>query len=392
MTAPVGVGVIGMGWMGEAHSRSYRAVPLRFPDSGIHPRLVICSDAVEERAASAQATLGFEEATVDWQKVVEHPDVDVVDIAAPNSLHLEIAAAAAAQGKHVFCEKPVGRSPAETAAIEGHVRRAGVTSFVGFNYRWAPLVQRLKGMLEDGRLGTPTNYRGRFYSMYGSNPLSLLSWRFSGEAAGLGVLGDLMSHVADMALFLNGPITAVAADQHTFIPNRPLPQPGRNTHYAVGKEGDPTGPVENEDYVAALVRFASGAHGVLEASRTIFGPKSEMAFDLYGTQGSAAWNFERLNELRLYLPDGDRGHDGYTTLLGGPADPYHGAFVPGDGLGIGYEDLKVVESYEFLRAVRAGEPGSPGLADALAAAEVLEAMIRSAASGAWEDVPSLRES
>ncbi len=391
MAASVGIGVIGMGWMGEAHSRSYRSVPLRFPDAEIRPRLVVCSDSVAPRAEAARTTLGFERSTTDWREVVDDPDVDVVNIAAPNSMHLEIAAAAAAAGKHIFCEKPVGRSPAETAAIEAHARRAGITSFVGFNYRWAPLVQHTRALLAEGRLGEPTNYRGRFFSMYGSNPLSYLSWRFQSEPAGLGVLGDLMSHAVDMALFLNGPITEVAADQRTFIARRPIPRPGSDTHYATGSSDDPSGPVENEDYVAALVRFANGSHGVLEASRTIFGPKSEMAFEVYGTHGAAEWNFERLNELRVYLPDGERSHDGYTTLLGGPGDPYHGNFMPGDGLGIGYEDLKVIEAYEFLRAVVAGAPASPGLDAALAAAEVQEAMIRSAASGAWEDVLSLRE-
>ncbi len=391
MATSMGIGVIGMGWMGQAHARSYISMPLRYPGSDLHPRLVACSDTDLERAESARATLGFDTASTDWQAVVDHPDVDVVNVAAPNAFHLEIVAAAAAAGKHVFCEKPVGRSPAETAAIAAAVRRAGVTSFVGFNYRWAPLVQHTKRLLDDGRLGTPTNYRGRFYSMYGSNPMGLLSWRFSRAAAGLGVLGDLMSHAVDMALYLNGPITSVVADQRTFIPNRPVPQPGRATHYALGTPDDPAGEVENEDYVGALARFANGSHGVLEASRTIFGPKSEMAFEVFGTNGAAAWNFEQLNELRLYLPTGERSHDGYVTLLGGPADPNHGNFVPGDGLGIGYEDLKVIEAHEFLTAVRDGTPGSPNIGDALAAAEVQEAMIRSAESGTWEDVPSLGE-
>ena len=136
----LGIGVIGMGWMGQVHSRAYSLVPQRFPDSNLHPRLIICSDNVDQRATSAQRLLGFECATTDWRDVIDHPQVQIVNIATPNRLHLEIVAAAAAAGKHIFCEKPVGRSPRETTEIEAIARSAGVLTFVGYNYRWAPLV------------------------------------------------------------------------------------------------------------------------------------------------------------------------------------------------------------------------------------------------------------
>jgi predicted dehydrogenase len=391
MTHAIGIGVIGMGWMGQAHSRAYRNIADRFYDSGIRPRLVICADDVQSRAQQAQEALGFAQSTTDWHAVVNHPEVQVVNIASPNYLHLEMVQAVTAAGKHVFCEKPVGRTPAETAEIEFLARQAGVKSFVGFNYRWAPMVQYAKQLIEEGKLGQLTHYRGRFFSMYGSNPLGLLTWRFKNEYAGSGVLGDIMSHVIDMAHLLAGPIERLVASRHTFIPERPLPIPGQGTHFSLGKPGDPTGPVENEDYASALVQFANGAQGSFETCRAIFGPKCEMSFEVNGTKGALKWNFERMNELELYLPGEDGAHDGYTKLLGGPRYPFHGRFNPGDGIGMGYEDLKCIEAYQFLQSIVDGQQREPSFASALTLANVQSAMLRSWQSGTWEAIANLRK-
>ena len=386
----LGIGVIGMGWMGQVHSRSYLLTPQRFPESGLTPKLVICSDAVQARAEAAQRTLGFERATTDWRAVIDDAAVQIVNIATPNNLHLEIVKAAAAAGKHIFCEKPVGRSPAETAQIEAVARRAGVLSFVGFNYRWAPLVLHAKQLIDEGALGDLQQYRGRFFSMYGSDPLGLLSWRFDRDVAGYGALGDIMAHVTDMALHLAGPIKRLVSTAHTFIGQRPKPIPGRGTHYSVGAAGDPTGPVGNEDYVGALVEFANGARGTFEASRTIFGPKNQFAFEVNGTAGAMNWDFERMNELQLYLPGQGGRHDGYLRLLGGDQYPCHGRFNPGEGSGLGYEDMKVIEAWQFLKSVASGRQAAPGFREALDVAGAHAAMARSWESGAWEDLTSLR--
>ena len=386
----LGIGVVGMGWMGQVHARSYSLARQRFPDSGLSARLVICSDVVAQRAERARDLLGFEAATACWRDVIEHPDVRIVSIATPNNLHREIVEAAAAAGKHIFCEKPVGRSPQETAQIEAIARKARLLSFVGFNYRWAPLVMRAKQLISAGALGELTQYRGRFFSMYGSDPLGLLSWRFDREVAGYGALGDIMAHVTDMALYLGGGVKRLVSHSHTFIAERPLPIPGRGTHYSRGAADDPKGAVTNEDYVGALVEFENGARGTLEASRSIVGPKNQMAFEVNGEKGAIHWDFERMNELQLYLPDAGGARDGYTRLVGGDQYPYHGNFNPGEGSGLGYEDMKVIEADQFMRAVAEGRQRAPGLREALAVADAHAAMIRSWASGAWEDVTSLR--
>jgi predicted dehydrogenase len=224
--------------------------------------------------------------------------------------------------------------------------------------------------------------------MYGSDPLGLLSWRFLQDQGGYGVTSDLLSHSVDLALMLLGPITRVVGTTATFIQERPLPQAGRASHYGRGAPGDPTGAVTNEDYAGMLCEFASGARGSFEASRAIVGPESQMAFDVYGTRGAAGWSLEQLNELRLYRATDDRG-SGYTTVLGGDRFPYHGHFVPGAGNPIGFEELVVIEDYEFCRAVHEERPFSPGFEDALQWAAVQDALLRSARSGQWEDVVAL---
>ncbi len=390
MARTINIGVVGMGWMGMLHSQSYQQIPYRFEDSNIQPRLAICADDVESRAKKAQAALGFERWTTNWREVIADPTVEVVNVTAPNNLHVEIAQAAAATGKHILCEKPVGRSHEETAEIEYAARKAGVLSFVGFNYRWAPLVQYTLQLIRDGRLGKLTHYRGRFFAMYGSNPHSVLSWRFQREIAGLGTLGDLMSHAADMAHMLIGPVKRVVANRETFIKQRPLAVRGEGTHFTVRTEG-PFGDVTNEDYVGTLVQFANGVQGTLEVCRVVFGPKCEMAFEVNGTKGAISWNFERMNELHMYLPDEEGAHDGYVRLYSGPEHPFHGNFNPGPAVGLGYNDLKVIEAYHFLKSVVDGKQGTPGFSDALAVAEFQDAVQRSWESGCWEEVKSLRK-
>ena len=377
--------------MGQAHSRSAARIASLFPERVFDTALVVCGDNVAERREQAVSGVGFREAVEDWRAVVDHPDVDVVYVTAPNMMHEEIAIAAAEAGKAVFCEKPVGGTPDQTVRIEAAARRAGVITGVGYNYRWAPLVQHAKALIESGRLGEITNYRGRFFSMYGADPMGLLSWRFLVDEAGYGVSSDILSHAVDLAHMLLGPITEVSGTRETFIRERPLPKAG-GTHYDRGQPGDPTGEVTNEDYAAAMVRFANGARGTFESSRAIIGPESQMAFDVYGTKGALRWNLETMNEMQVFLVDEDgRAPRGYTTVYAGDRYPYHGHFVPGDANAIGYEDLKVIENYEFLTAVATGEQHRPGFSEAVDYVSFQSAWLRSCESGAWETVNSIRQ-
>jgi predicted dehydrogenase len=386
MTRTIGIGVIGMGWMGEAHSRAYNQVADRFHEAGLRPRLVVCADSVEARARAAQERFGFAASTSDWHAVVDHPEVEVVDVTAPNGLHLEINRAVAAAGKHLACEKPVGRFPSETVASWDAVKGRPIMTSVGFNYRWAPMVQYAKQLIAAGELGEITHYHGRFLNGYAGDPMGFLSWRFEADQ-GLGTLGDLASHVIDMAHFLAGPVARLTASREVFIPERPIPSPGVGTHYDVATGAEAVGPVTNEDYVSALVRFERGAQGILEACRVVNGAKCDMSFEVYGTRGALKWNMETMNQLRFQRRNAaDPAGDGYTELLSGPAHPFHRNFNPAWGLAIGYDDTKVIEAFKFLESVATGVQGEPGFREALAVARVQESIMRSWASERWEPV------
>jgi predicted dehydrogenase len=388
----IGVGVIGMGWMGTVHSRSYLAAADRFHDSGIQARLVVCADEVEERAKEAQKRFGFERYTTSWQDVIADPQIQVVNIATPNYMHLEVVRAAAAARKHIFCEKPVGKDPRETAEIEHLSREAGVLTFVGYNYRWAPMVQYARGLIREGKLGKLTHFRGRFLAGYASNPQTVLSWRFQHEFSGSGVSGDLLSHVADMSLFLAGPIQRVVGNRETFTRRRPsaasLAQSAAPVAHSTAVTSGPLQDVTNEDYVGALVQFANGAQGSLEVCRVIQGHKCDWSFEVEGTQGAVSWNFERMNEANIFCPDGNAAHDGYTRIVSGPGHPFHSQFNPAVGTGLGYDDLKTIEAYQFLKSIAEKRQGEPGFAEALGVAKVLGAIERSWETERWENVES----
>jgi predicted dehydrogenase len=383
----IGVGVIGMGWMGTVHSRSYLAAADRFHDSGFQAKLVVCADDVEERAREAQERFGFEGYTTRWQNVIADPQVQVVNIATPNYMHLEIVRAAAAAGKHIFCEKPVGKDPRQTAEIERLSREAGVLTFVGYNYRWSPMVQYARQLICDGKLGRLTHFRSRFFAGYASNPQGVLSWRFQQEFSGLGVLGDLMSHVVDLGMTLAGPIKRVVGNRETFLRKRPLAAPGVGTHFSVG-QGGPMGDVTNEDYAGALAQFANGVQGCLEVCRVIQGHKCQFAFEVEGTEGALSWDFERMNELKVFAPDEDGVHDGTVRIVSGPQHPFHARFNPGAGVGLSYEDLKTIEAHQFLKSVAEERQGEPGFAEALRVAKVLGAIERTWETERWENVES----
>ena len=387
MAREIGIGLLGVGWMGDLHTASYKRVRDHYPDCEGIARLVVAADEFEERARLAVERLGYAEWTSDWRDVLAHPDVEAVSITAPNFMHREMALAAAEAGKHFWGEKPLGRFPAETAEIAAAAEAAGVRTIVGLNYRHVPAVKHARHLIETGALGEVNHFRCHFLAGYANRAQGALSWRFLRELAGLGVLGDLMSHAVDLSHHLLGPIARVTAQAAILIPRRPIVEMGTGTHFSV-VEGGELGDVENEDWAGSLVEFESGLKAVLEASRVIVGPDCRYSFEANGTAGAVAWDFERMNELQvsLPLPSGDMG---YTTVLMGPQHPDFARFLPGTGIPMGYNDLKTTEAYLFLQSVADGIQREPGVREIVAAANVLEAMRRSFETGAWEEVREL---
>jgi predicted dehydrogenase len=383
-----GIGLISVGWMGKLHSRAYQAIPLVYPELKIRPRFVHAADTAADRAAYAREVLGYARADTDYREVLADPDVDVVSICAPNMLHREIGVAAARAGKPFWIEKPVGRDAGETAEVAAAAQAAGLVTSIGYNYRHVPAVERVRELIAAGRLGRITNVRAVFFNSYAAEPNGALSWRFRREEAGSGALGDLLSHVVDLMQYVVAPIAAVSSLLSTVYAQRPVLPMGSATHFAVIENGE-LGDVENDDYVAALVRFAGsrapGAVGTLEASRVSVGPQCSLGFEIYGTDGSAVWNFEQMNELRLCLGRG--GPDqGYTTVLGHVGMGDYARFQPGPGNSMGYDDLKVIEAKKFLVAMADGERRNSTIQEAHADAEVIAAVAASAQDGAWHEV------
>ena len=382
----VGVGLISVGWMGNLHTRAYKAVSQFYPELNVEVKLVIAADTSEERIKYASEVLGYSQTTTNYHDVLNHPDVDVVSICSPNFLHKEMGIATANAGKAFWIEKPVGRGASETLEVEEAVNKAQVETTIGFNYRHPPVVEYAKKIIAEGQLGKITNVRGSYFADYSAEPNGALSWRFIREYAGSGVLGDLMGHLVDQVQYILGPISDVTGIIKTVITERPVLQMGSGTHFDV-IEGGEKKPVENEDYGGMLVRFAdnaiaSGAVGTLEASRVSVGPRASYNFEIYGTNGSLKWDFERLNELELVI--GRRGPNvGYQRIM---ANPYMGDFAkfqPGPGVSMGYDDLKIIEAKKFLEAYLGGPKLNSNIHDAVAAAKVVTAAEESAASSKW---------
>ena len=387
----ISIGVVSLGWMGRLHASSYQRIPSRFPELGIRPRLVVAADPIEENQRAAVEQFGFERAVASIEEVLADPEVELVSICSPNFLHRDFAVQAAAAGKPFWIEKPMGVGAAQSREIAQAAAQArggdGVATAVGFNYRHAPAIAHLRELVTAGRLGRITNVRCWLIADYASSPQGPLTWRYDRARGGSGVIGDLLSHGVDLVQHVTGQrLTEVSATTDVFIPDRPLPLGTGVGHGAVAVSEE-RGPVENEDWVAALGRLSGGAHTTLESSRVARGHRSDYALEVFGTEGSARWSFTRMNEFEVMIGEGGSEH-GYTTVLAGPGHGEYSRFQPGPGIPMSFDDLKVIEAAAFLSDAALGTQLAPNAADGVRAAETCEAIVRSAASRAWESVPA----
>jgi len=371
----IGVALIGYKFMGRAHSNAYRQVG-PFMSPGLVPRLkVICGRnprGVEETALA----FGWEEVATDWRQVVDRPDVDLVDISTPGDTHKEIAIAAAKAGKAILCEKPLANSLDEAESMLDAVEEAGVVNMVCHNYRRAPAVMLAKQMIADGELGEIRHYRGTYLQDWVLDPELPLLWRFQKERAGSGALGDIASHSIDLARFLVGEIVEISGATETFIKERPrLDNP------------EEKGPVTVDDAAAAVIRFANGALGTIEATRVATGRKNHNRFEINGTLGSVAFNLERMNELEVFLLSDPPGIQGFRTILATHPEhhPYAGSWWP-PGHIIGYEHTFTHTVYDLLKGIEEGVSPQPDFADGVRTHRVLTAWETSAGSRRWERV------
>jgi predicted dehydrogenase len=376
------IGLIGAGWMGKAHSVAYRNVPMVFGPEPAIPVLETVADVNPAWAEAAARNLGFARWTADWREVVADPRVDVVDITAPNDVHREIALAALAAGKPVYCEKPLANTAAETREMAEAAAAAGVPTLVGFNYLKNPAHPYARELIRAGELGAITLFRGTFDQDLQTDRDFPFTWRHERAVAGSGALGDMGSHTLAFAQYLIGDVVEVCGICETFIRERPLAGSGSG-QTARAAAGAPTRQVDNDDVAQFLLRFASGAVGTIGTSRIGTGRKMGLGYEIQGTSGALWFTQERMNELKLYRHTDPPAERGYKTIYLAPEHPGYGAFHPIPGNALGYNDQKIIEARELICALAEGRPAEPDFAFGHKITQTIDAVQRSVDERRW---------
>jgi myo-inositol 2-dehydrogenase/D-chiro-inositol 1-dehydrogenase len=371
------IGMVGYGFMGRTHSNAFLKAGLFF-DLPFRPVLKTLCARNAERAQAFAANWGYEKVETDWRRLVESPEIDLVDIASPNDTHLEIAVAAAKAGKIVMCEKPLGRNAKESEKMVAAVEAAGVANMVWYNYRRVPAVMLAKQLIDEGRLGRIFHYRAKFLQDWtistelpqGGEGL----WRLDRSVAGSGVTGDLLAHTIDTAMWLNGGIDEVSAMTETFIKSR--------KHNLTGE----TAPVTIDDASLALARFHNGSLATFEATRYARGHKALYTLEINGENASIMWDLHDLHRLQYFDHKDDGLTRGWKSIhITDREHPYMSHWwVP--GLQIGYEHTFIHQVADFLAALGKGESASPTFREALATDDVTDAVLESADQKKWVKV------
>ncbi len=371
----LGVAMVGYKFMGKVHSRAYRdAIVLFEPKTSPELRVICGRD--ESGVRDAADRYGWPEYSTNWEEVVGRDDIQIVDISVPGDIHRPIALAAAQQGKHILCEKPLANSLSDAQEMAQAVEAAGIVNMVSFNYRRVPAVVLARELIEAGEIGEIYHWRACWLSDWATSPYIPITWRFQRERAGSGSLGDLGSHLIDLAHYLIGPIEKAIGLTETFIKERPLLP-------SECKPSVTTGTVNVDDGALFLARFENGAIGSFEATRVAGGSRERFIFEINGSRGSVYFDFERLNELRYFSWREHARTQGYRTIFVGQSEhPYGRRWWP-PGLGIGYDASFVHTVYDFLNGVADGESPSPDFREAVGVQAVLEAVGHSIEEERW---------
>ena len=374
----------GLGRMGRTHALMYASVAKVFgPDPAI-PVLDMIAEADEALARTAAAELGARRWTADWRELVADPDIDVVDIVTPNNMHHEMALAAIAAGKHVYCEKPLARNAAETREMAAAARDKGVLTLVGYNYAQHPIHAITRSLIESGELGELVSVRLANSTDSLADPEAPFVWRCDRETAGGGAVVDLAVHPLSLTQYLIGDVAEVCGRLETVIGERRVIEGA-----ALGKEVEVSGPVktravDNDDIAHALLQFENGCLGILEVGRVHHGRKLELTYDIIGTKGSVKWDYDRMNELQVCTGSGPTEARGVRRVELGPADPTYGLFYPVANIGFGYNDMKMIEVRKLIEAVAGGGGGLwPDFAVGHQIQRTVDAIIASDAEHRW---------
>ncbi len=371
------IGLIGGGFMGRTHSNGYLRIANFFPDLAYRPVLKAVCFRNETKLKAFAEQWGYESIETDWRKIIERDDIDAVDICTPNDTHAEIAIAAAKAGKMILCEKPLARDLVESTGMVEAIEKAGVKNTVWYNYRRLPAVTLAKQIIDSGKLGKIYHYRANFLQDWTINENLPQGgeglWRMDAAVAGSGVLGDLLSHCIDTALWLNGGIKDVSAMTETFVKER--------MHQLTGKVQE----VTIDDACSFLCHFNNGSLGLFESTRYARGHKALYTFEINGANASIRWDLHDLNRLEYFDNAEESKLKGWRSIHITDGDhPYMDKWwVP--GLGIGYEHSFVHQVADFLKSLETGEPCSPTFREALDTQKVCQAVYDSAKARSWKD-------
>jgi predicted dehydrogenase len=369
----IGIGMLGYAFMGKAHTNALKKIAYITYPPPFFPRLVSISGRNEEAVREAAKRYGYEKWTTDWREVVNDPEVQVFDNGGPNDVHFEPTVAAAKAGKHLICEKPLGRTADESYEIWKGVADTGVKHQCAFNYRFFPAIRLAKLMIDAGEIGEIYHFRGRYHQEWIMDPEFPKVWRLDKSIAGSGALGDLGAHVIDQSRYLCGEPTAVTGVLRTFITERP------------------GGTVDVDDAFESTVEFENGAIGTYEATRFALGRKNQMRWEINGSKGTIIFDQERMNELEVNFGNSKPGEQaqGFRTVLVSEAHhPYWEYHWP-HGHMIGWEDSFVHELLHLLTCIRSDDPIGPHGAtfeDGYRCAEICDAIVRAHETGQRQEI------
>lgn len=382
------IGLIGSGFMGQAHADAYHRAAMLYANLPKRPYLYAVADQNEELAKRAADRFRAEKAYGDWKAMLADPKVDVVDITSPNHLHHPMALAAIAAGKHVYCEKPLSVTETEAREMAEAAKKAGVKTMVAFNNIKTPAAQLAKICIERGDIGQPIRFRGTFDQGFYNDPNLPWSWRCSQKLAGTGSLGDLGAHTISVAQYLMGGFKEVCASGQTFFKKRPVPKFDAGYASTVGTDAE-WRDVDNDDQMQCLVNFQNGAAGVIESSRICAGRIFGVFWEVSGTEGTIYMDGERFNELQVYRFKDEKRDRGFKVLYAGSQVPSYAAFFGFDfgGGGLGYFDIKVIEVHDLVKGICSDSDCYPNFAFGWENQRILKAMEQSLQEKVWVKVP-----
>ncbi|TKJ46934.1 dehydrogenase [Candidatus Aerophobetes bacterium Ae_b3a] len=383
MVKKINVGLVGYKFMGKAHSNAYIKAPVFFKSAAVPVMKAICGRD-EKGVREAAETYGWQSYETSWQKLVSRKDIDLIDISTPTNFHRDIAVAAAQEGKHILCEKPMALNLNETKEMLKTAENSGVKHMMGFNYRRLPAIVLARNLIKEGRLGKIYHFRAVYFQDWIIDPDFPLVWRLKKEIAGLGALGDMGAHIIDLARFLVGEFDSVMCTTETFIKERPEPAAVTGL---TAKKGEGRGEVTVDDAAIFMARFRNGALGAFETTRFAAGHKNYECIEVNGEKGSISFNLERLNELQVFSREDEECTQGFKTILVTESShPYIKAWWP-PGHIIGWEHAMVHQVHDLIDSIARDTMPTPNFVDGAKCQEVLEALSKSAQQNRWINIP-----